>query len=357
VEIMTILRSQSIISASMDDIDAIPDGCTLFSSSRTLHIDDDNKERNTKPITQHDIDQSSSRTSSSPSPSPPTILPTPIPTKDPRKFDKTTEEEGYRQIIEALTPQEIQNMSDPNLPLRHFRADKGNIKKAIKRIKYAIQWRTQNKVDQMLQAAHHPITPEDHRTRQMLMTESQTGKMYVRGYDKDGRAVMYLTQQLENTYNEANNIRNLIYNIERMIACSHKRNYDKSVLVFDFLGWKMKHASSMALTKMTIHIVQECYVERIDRIYFSNAPSVFRTFFNMVKVFLDPNTKNKIVFVNPEKNADAAKVAERFDLETCERCLSGKVGHLKEYNVEDYFSVPLNVSFDEEQQTGQSQIR
>ena len=99
----------------------------------------------------------------------------------------------------------------------------------------------------------------------------------------------------------------------------------------------------MALTKMTIHIVQECYVERIERIYFCNAPAVFRTFFNMVKVFLDPLTKNKVLFLT-ERDRD--KVEEYFDLKTCEKCLFG-TGDLSEYYVYDYFSVPLNVSFDE----------
>jgi hypothetical protein len=329
---MTIIRSQSIIAASMDDIDdAVDDGCELFASSRNLQLD---QQQETAPI--HNGNDQTLESA------PATALYS-IPTKEPRKFDEAVEQEGCRQIIEALTPQERDDMCDPNLPLRHFRADKGNIRKAIKRIKYAIQWRKELKVEEMLKAAHNPTTPQEAETRNMLMKEAETGKMHVRGYDKDGRAVMYLYQSRENTWHEENNVKNLVYSIERLIACSKNNNREKSVLVFDFLGWKMKHASSMALTKMTIHIVQECYVERIERIYFCNAPAVFRTFFNMVKVFLDPLTKNKVLFLT-ERDRD--KVEEYFDLKTCEKCLFG-TGDLSEYNVDDYFSVPLNVSFDE----------
>ena len=39
-------------------------------------------------------------------------------------FDQKTEEEACKQIIDALTDEEKMNMADPNMPMRHFRADK-----------------------------------------------------------------------------------------------------------------------------------------------------------------------------------------------------------------------------------------
>lgn len=317
---MTLLRSHSILSASMDNIDeSINDSCKLLSIS--------SPEENNLPGPDAAATQRYS-----------------IPTRESLKIDHAIEEEGCRQIIEALTPQERRDMSDPNLPLRHFRADKGNIDKAITRAKYAIKWRKEMKVEEMLKAAHNPSTPEESEIRTMLMKEAETGKIYVRGYDREGRAVMYLYGNRENTHNDETNIKHLVYAIERMIACSKRKNFEKSVLVFDFLGWKLKHACSMALLKMTIHIVQDCYVERIERIYFANAPSIFNTFFNMAKVFLDPHTKDKILFVKP-RHKD--KLERFFDFETCEKCIFGSKD-LKEYNVEDYFSVPLNATFDED---------
>ena len=317
----------------MDDINgAIHDGCKLFPPSKRMLSLKEDAPKDTLTYSKYEDNALQDGEQ---------VLY--IPTKEARKFDEAMEREGCAQLIAALTTEELKNMSDPNLPLRHFRADKGNVGKATKRLKYAINWRKENKVEEMLKAAHNPTTPEEVEIRNMLMEEAETGKMCVRGYDKKGRAVMYLYQCRENTHNEENNVKHLIYSIERMIACSKKNNLEKSVLVFDFLGWKMKHASSMSLTKMTIHIVQECYVERIERIYFCNAPGVFRTFFNMVKVFLDPHTKNKILFTTPR---DQGKIEEYFDLDKVETCMYG-TGNLKEYNVDDYFSTPLNVTFDE----------
>jgi len=270
-------------------------------------------------------------------------VPTIRQTKEPPMFDKAIEEDGYKQIVAALSPQEITDMSDHNLPLRHFRADKGDIEKAIKRTKYAIQWRKESKVEEILKAAHNPTTTEEEKIRKMLMKEAETGKMYVRNYDKEGRAILWIYQKRENTNNPENNIMHLVYQIERMIACTERQGYEKSVIVFDFLGWKMKHSASLDVTKKTIHILQDCYVERIARIYITNSPAVFRTFFNMVKVFLDANTRKKIVFVTDKERPELEKY---FDPEKVESCIFG-TSNVKEYNVEEYFSTPLNVSFNE----------
>lgn len=319
---MTIIRSQSILSAHMDHINEAP------------VINKPYPPRMTKLDQNHDTVIMPRDTMT---------FPTIRKTKEPRMFDKAIEEDGYKQIVDSLSPQEIVNMSDPNLPLRHFRADKGDIEKAIKRTKYAIQWRKQSRVEEILKAAHNPTTPQEEEIRKILMKEAETGKMFVRNYDKEGRAILWIYQKRENTNNPENNIMHLVYQIERMIACTERQGYEKSVIVFDFLGWKMKHASSLDVTKKTIHILQDCYVERIARIYITNSPAVFRTFFNMVKVFLDSNTRKKIVFVTEKERPEMEKY---FDPETAESCIFG-ASKVNDYNVQEYFSTPLNVSFDE----------
>ena len=276
----------------------------------------------------------------------PPFAPSATATKEPRIYDETMESQGCTKILEALTPEEINSMCDPNLLLRHFRADKGDISKAIKRTKYAIKWRKEFKVEEMLKAAHNPTTDEEKEIQNVLMKEAETGKMFVRGYDNEGRAILYIYQKRENSNNPEHNIMHLVYQIERMIACTERMGFEKAVIVLDFDGWKMKNASSIDLTKKTIHILQDCYVERVARVYFTNPPGVFRTFFKMVKVFLDTNTRKKIMFVTEK---DRPEMESNFNLETTESCIFGEFGnqHLREFNVEDYFAVPLNVSYDE----------
>jgi len=50
------------------------------------------------------------------------------------------------------------------------------------------------------------------------MKENETGKIYVRGYDKNGRAVMILRPGKENSklgFDELNQMRHLVYFVER----------------------------------------------------------------------------------------------------------------------------------------------
>lgn len=268
--------------------------------------------------------------------------------KEPRMFDAAIEEEGCKRIMEQLTEEEIDAMPDDNMPLRHFRADKGNVEKAVKRIKYAIQWRKDFGVEKILQAATSTNSDDDDNElkeiKKILMHESSPGKMYVRNHDNAKRAILYMFPVRENTNHPTHNIMHLVYSIERAIACTEKNGLEKIVMIMDFKDWKMKHAAPLSTTKQTIHILQDCYVERLERAYITNAPLIFRTFWNMVKPFLDPVTKAKIVFCSSKSGMNELK--SNFDVEKVETCALG-TGDLKGFDVDEYFQTPFDMTFDE----------
>jgi len=272
-----------------------------------------------------------------------------IPNKEPRMYDKEKEEKGFQQILAALTDDEKRSVAvDPNLIMRHYRADKGDVAKAIKRLKYAIQWRIDSKVDDMINAVHfttEDCSEEQKKLRETLTTEGETGKVFARGYNKEGRALLYFYPIRENTYNGQDNIKHLIYEIERGIACSEKNGYEKLMIVMDFKDWTMKKAANMAVTKETIHILQDCYVERMKRVFMTNTPLIFRTFWAMVKPWLDPVTRNKIVFCGSGKKSRDIMEKE-FDLKVLEKCACG-TEDLKDFDPEEYFSSPFDTVFDE----------
>uniref|UniRef100_A0A7S3PWI4 CRAL-TRIO domain-containing protein n=1 Tax=Chaetoceros debilis TaxID=122233 RepID=A0A7S3PWI4_9STRA len=265
---------------------------------------------------------------------------------EPRMFEKTVEEKGCKEIVEALTEEELEAMPDENMPMRHFRADKGNVTKAIKRIKYAIQWRQDFGVERILRAAcnGNPTNDEEKEIRSILMEESSTGKLYVRNHDNDNRAILYLYPVRENSNHPEHNIMNLVYQIERSIACTEKNGLEKIVIVADFKNWKLKDASPMEVTKKTIHILQECYVERVAKFFITNAPIIFRTFWSLVQPFLDPVTKEKVVFCTSNKGI--LKLRTSFDEKKVEKCALG-VSDLKAFDVTDYYATPLDTTFDE----------
>ena len=264
--------------------------------------------------------------------------------KEPRMFEKDVEEKGCKEIVDALTEEELEAMPDENMPMRHLRADKGNVKKAIKRIKYAIKWRQDFGVDKLLRAASNPTNDEEKEIRSILMEESSPGKMYVRNHDKHKRAILYMYPVRENSNDPKNNIMHLVYQIERAIACTEKNGLEKMVIIMDFENWTMKKQTPMEVTKKTIHVLQECYVERMSKVYMTNAPLIFRTFWSIVKPFLDPVTKAKVVFCSNKKGIQDLK--DNFDEKKVEKCALG-VSDLKAFDAEEYFSTPLSTTFDE----------
>lgn len=264
--------------------------------------------------------------------------------KEPRKYDKKIEEEGAQKIINALSVDEINAMSDSHLPLRFFRADKGDIDRAIKRTKYAIEWRQRFEVDKILRAAQNPCTEEEREIRKILIHESSTAKIYARNYDREGRATLYFYLVRENTYNHKHNMMHLVFQIEKGIACTVKHGFEKINIIMDFTDWKLKDSSSIETTKETIHILQDCYVERLNRVFMTNAPVIFRSFWNIAKPFIDPTTKKKIVFCSGKNGLK--ELEQQFDLNYVEKCAGG-IRDLRPFDVEEYYRIPLDCTFDE----------
>ena len=182
------------------------------------------------------------------------------------------------------------------------------------------------------------------------MKENETGKIYVRGYDKNGRAVLILRPGKENSklgFDELNQMRHLVFFLERAIACTkEKSNQEKFVLLVDYSGFSpFVHAPPMSTTKHSIVILQNHYPERMYRVYICNAPMYFRGFWAMVKPFLDQVTRDKLVVCSGKEGLEVMQ--RDFDLEKVEECAFG-TGHLREYNSKEYLlETPFNKTFDE----------
>lgn len=176
------------------------------------------------------------------------------------------------------------------------------------------------------------------------MEESRTGKFYARGYDREGRSILYMHPGNENSDNEDNQIKNIVYNIERACACTSKNGYEKYVIVMNYDGWTMKIAPSMRVTKEFLHILQECYPERCWKIYVCNAPMVFRIFWNLVQPFVDPVTKAKVVFCSDKTGKEVLE--NDLDMTKVEESVGG-LEKQRTFDVKEYLNNPMHLSFDE----------
>lgn len=131
---------------------------------------------------------------------------------EPNQLPVDQEEKGVQEILDGLPDEALSTITvtDLTIPIRYFRAEKGNVKKAIGKIQATLKWRKDFEVDIIRDCFSVKGTPQDtdrHKEmREILEKESETGKMYVRGYDKEGRSLQYMCQMRENTWNETSEL-------------------------------------------------------------------------------------------------------------------------------------------------------
>jgi hypothetical protein len=223
---------------------------------------------------------------------------------------------------------------------------KGDVIKATAAIQSTIQFRKEFGLVDIVRCFENPTS----EMATILQTESETGKMYARGYDKDGRALMYMRPANENTNNEANNMRSLVFQLEKTIACSAKNGQSKICLVIDYKGFQLWNAPPMSTSRKTLDILQNHYPERMYRAYICNPPFVFRTFWALIQPFVDPNTKEKMCFCSGKKGLqkivqDMGGPEKAHHLEPC----AGGTDPLRPFDHKEYLrQLPWDVAFDEQ---------
>lgn len=265
------------------------------------------------------------------------------------RFDPIEEEQSVQEIMKTLSEKEKAQLADPAMPLRHLRANDGNLTKAIQSLQTTLQWRQTFGVDRIRSG----MNGGDQEMETVLRRENETGKIYVRGYDAEGRALMYMRPARENTHQEEHNMQHLVWNMEKAIACTRTKSQqlgaepplEKFNLVIDYEGFKLRNAPPMSTAKYTLEILQKHYPERLYRAYVLNPPLVFRTFWTLIRPFVDPVTKQKIVFCTGK--AGMAQLTDAVtDVHQLEP-VAGGPNSVREFLSKEYVELPFDVSFGE----------
>jgi hypothetical protein len=225
--------------------------------------------------------------------------------------------------------------------------------KAIESMQYTLKWRQEFGVDGIVRCLDGTKEKEagDDELAAILLKENDTGKIYSRGYDKEGRALMYMRPAREQTNNELNNMRHLVWNLEKAIACTRAKSaalgkeVTKINLLIDYEGFRLRDTPPMSTSKYTLEILQKHYPESLFHAYVCNPPMVFRTFWMLIRPFVDPVTKEKIVFCSGKAGMEKLTSAvERVDkLEVC----AGGTGEVRDVDSKEYMHLPFATTFDE----------
>jgi hypothetical protein len=178
--------------------------------------------------------------------------------------------------------------------LRYLRATKWVIDDCISRIEGSLAWRRE-----------FGITGEnDILTPDLLSVENETGKEVILGYENDARPILYLKPGRQNTKTSFRQVQHLVYMLERVIDYMPP-GQDSLALLIDFKqyddveGAQSSKIPPVNVGRQVLHILQTHYPERLGKALLTNIPWLGWTFLKIIHPFIDPLTREKLVFDEP----------------------------------------------------------
>jgi len=160
-----------------------------------------------------------------------------------------------------------------------------------KLLKDAMIWRLKRNVDHQ---------EEEEGWQERFSKEGETGKIYNAGLDRWGRSLVVFDNTVQNTKVVDGQMKFLAWQLNlacRTMAVETPLIADKYVVFMHLYDFSLFSAPSWAATEETIHMLCNCFPERLGHCIAYNAPAMFRTFWNLCKGFIDPRTRAKLIFV------------------------------------------------------------
>ncbi|EME28247.1 SEC14 cytosolic factor family protein / phosphoglyceride transfer family protein isoform 1 [Galdieria sulphuraria] len=212
--------------------------------------------------------------------------------------------------------------------LRYLRARNNQVDKALELVRRTLEWRKNFEVEELM----NKVPPQ-------VKEEGSSQKLYVGGKDKYGRPIIYMKPKYQNTKESIHQLQHLVYTLEKAIR-RMQNGVEKLILFIDFEGYSMRNTPSIKMMRETLTVLQDYYPERLGLAICLNAPTLFYTFYKIIKPFIDKNTVQKIYFFkvnNTKKSKEWMEFAQQvFDLDELEVDYGGR--NDKEYDPEEYFS-------------------
>jgi hypothetical protein len=129
-----------------------------------------------------------------------------------------------------------------------------------------------------------------------MSKESETGKIYCPGMDRWERPVLIFDNTVQNTPCLDDHMLFLAWNLEFATKLM-PAHIDKYLVFMHLKKFSLFNSPPFSSTKETIHMLCNCFPERLGHCIVYQPPTLFRTFFNTVKGFIDPKTVSKMIFI------------------------------------------------------------
>lgn len=99
----------------------------------------------------------------------------------------------------------------------------------------------------------------------------------------------------------------------------------KMTWLLDYVGYSRSNQPPWKVSLSTLSIVQNHYPERLGRAVNFKPPLLFEIFWKAIRPFVDPVTKEKLIFLGSKMNADeySVEMDKYFDLDHIDECMGG----------------------------------
>ena len=151
-----------------------------------------------------------------------------------------------------------------------------------------------------------------------MISENKEGKLYNRGFDKQGHAILYMKPALETSQNFDSNIKHLVFCVEMAIKSMEEagRGAEKILIILDYKDWGLSKATPLKTALECNNILGNHYPERLFKAILLNTPFLFSVFWGAISPFVDPVTKAKMLMMR------------QSPLETVKSTLAGALSRL-----------------------------
>ncbi|MCO5590560.1 hypothetical protein L7F22_044531 [Adiantum nelumboides] len=218
--------------------------------------------------------------------------------------DETQKVQQLRARLQESIPQS-KDIDDGTL-VRFLRARSLNVDKALKFLLQHLKWCQ----------AFKPLgfIPETE-----IAKELKKEKIFLQGLDKLGRpiGVILAARHFTSERNLEEFKRFVVYGFDKAVA-SLAGGQDKFVLIADLKRYGFRNMDVNGYLAI-LEILQDHFPERLGKFYILHVPSLFWLGWKVVYPFIDPNVREKIIFVDEKrttetllKDIDVTQLPEEF---------------------------------------------
>ncbi|CAF1377710.1 unnamed protein product [Adineta steineri] len=198
---------------------------------------------------------------------------------------------------------------------RFLRARKWNTTHTIKSILEMIQWRIDNRVDLILEDQSAKYRMELYQKMAPSTYHGRTKAHLPLYIEKTGQIDV---DEMLNKFTNEEFIQCHIYWLEYncQLAREHGRQFGQHIesiaCIYDLNGMKMDVRKLLNPGKQCLYIDDNYYPERLGQLIVLNPPTIFPALWNLVKHFIDPVTKKKIMILK-KGNEKATTLLQYID--------------------------------------------